>query len=296
MLDMKPSNTARLVAALRAEHQELDGGKVFADPLAARILGEDLAVLMREFPGSPGQFRGIRLLVAARSRIAEDALAAAVRAGTRQAVVLGAGLDTLGCRNPFAADGLRVIEVDHPATQAWKRHRLTEAGIPVPPSLTFAPADFEHASLGDVLAAAGLDPAQPAFFIWLGVTMYLTREAISATLGYIAGLPGGAEAVFDYLLPPAALPPREREFLEQRSRHVAAAGEQFRTQFAPGEVAAEATRLGFSEFDDIDPNEVVSRLTGEPVRLVVERRVARARSTGRHMARVRSTPARQQAS
>ena len=111
---MRPSYTARMAAAHRAAHQELESGRVFRDPLAARILGEDAAAVIGDHLGGPAQTRQVRLYAAARSRIAEDALAAAVLTGIRQAVVLGAGLDTLGCRNPFEAQGLRVIEIDHP--------------------------------------------------------------------------------------------------------------------------------------------------------------------------------------
>jgi methyltransferase (TIGR00027 family) len=109
----------------------------------------------------------MRAHLVARSRYAEDALATAVNRGVRQYVLLGAGLDTFAYRNPYP--GLRVFEIDHPATQQWKRGLLARNGIPIPPSLTSVPVDFEQQSLERELISAGFDRAAPAFFSWLGV-------------------------------------------------------------------------------------------------------------------------------
>jgi methyltransferase (TIGR00027 family) len=105
----------------------------------------------------------MRLFVASRSRFAEDALADAIQAGTSQAIILGAGLDTFAYRNPHP--DLRVFEVDHPDTQQWKRHRLAAAGIDIPASVTYVPLDFEHQALSEALTATDFDPHQPAFVI-----------------------------------------------------------------------------------------------------------------------------------
>jgi len=148
----EPSKTALAVAVHRAAHQVLEQGQIFTDPLALRILGEDAERLVREADEQPWR-RRIRVFIAARTRFAEDALAAAMELGVSQVVVLGAGLDTYAYRSPFQ-DRLRMFEVDHPATQAWKRQRLEETGIPIPDALTFAPVDFEGQTLADGLAAA----------------------------------------------------------------------------------------------------------------------------------------------
>src|SRR3954471_3152509 len=133
----RPSRTALGAAGLRAAHQVLDGAAIFRDPLALRILGAHADALVREAETETDPFRHrLRWFIAARSRIAEDALAAAVKRGVRQFVVLGAGLDTTAYR-PLPSQDLRIFEVDHPATQTWKRKRLAEAGIPLPASLTF---------------------------------------------------------------------------------------------------------------------------------------------------------------
>jgi methyltransferase (TIGR00027 family) len=252
------SRTALGAAGHRAAHQVLEQGRIFADPLALRILGADADEAIGEANREPRR-RGLRLFIAVRTRFAEDALAAAIARGVSQLVVLGAGLDTYAYRADL--DGaLRVLEVDHPATQAWKRERLASAGIAIPPALTFAPVDFEHGSLADGLAAAGFDPAQRSFFTWLGVTPYLTEQAIFATLGYIAGLPGGAEVAFDYSNPPEAIDdPERRAAHEELAARVAAAGEAFRCYLDTPTLAARLAALGFVEIEDLGPAEIAAR-------------------------------------
>jgi len=130
----QPSRTARAAAVHRAVHQVLEKGRIFADPLALPILGEDAEILARDAEQNPHR-RAMRIFIAARTRFAEDALTTAVAHGVRQLVVLGAGLDTYAYRGALRGR-LRIFEVDHPATQAWKRQRLAEAGIPLPGALT----------------------------------------------------------------------------------------------------------------------------------------------------------------
>jgi methyltransferase (TIGR00027 family) len=246
MRAQEPSATARGAAAHRAAHQVLEGGSVFADPLADALLEEtkeDIAAAAREKPA----LEPMRLFLAARTRFAEDALARAYERGTRQAVVLGAGLDTFALRNPHR--GLRVFEVDHPATQAWKRERIAAAGLEVPPTLTFAPIDFEKQALGDALEAAGLLSDSPAFFTWLGVVPYLTRDAIEATLAVIGSLEE-SEVVLDYGEPLDNLAPEQRSLAGALAERVAETGEPWLSHFEPDEMAAILRRHGFSAVED----------------------------------------------
>jgi methyltransferase (TIGR00027 family) len=170
----QPSQTARGAAAYRAIHQRLDGGVIFSDPFAARILDDETRARLDETAADPS-LRPWRLFIAARSRFSEDTLSACVARGVRQVVVLGAGLDTFSLRNSHAGQDVRVFEVDYPATQGWKRERLKQAGLAVPASLTFAPVDFERQSLADGLSAAGFQASRPAFFQWLGVVPRRSR-------------------------------------------------------------------------------------------------------------------------
>jgi methyltransferase (TIGR00027 family) len=194
-------------------------------------------------------------------------------------VVLGAGLDTFAHRNPFAEQGLRVFEVDYPATQAWKRGRLADAGLVLPASLTFAPVDFERQTLGDGLAAAGFDATAPAFFSWLGVVVYLTRAAVMETLGFVAGVPGG-EVAFDYGEPFSAFegPALARQL--DRARRAADLGEPWITRFAPAELATALRGLGFDELEDLGPADIGGRFYG----------VATAGGPGGHLMRARRGP------
>ena len=159
MRDGQPSLTARGAAAYRAIHQRQEGGAIFRDPFAERILDAETRGMLDELAADPSR-RNIRLFIVSRSRFSEEALAASVARGTRQVVVLGAGLDTFSLRNPFP--DVRVFEVDFPATQVWKRERLREAGLAVPDTLTFAPIDFERESLAEGLARAGFRRDRPS--------------------------------------------------------------------------------------------------------------------------------------
>ncbi len=244
-------------AAHRAAHQVLEQGRIFRDPLALEILGEDADRMVR-LAAQDESKRGYRLFIAARTRFAEDALAQAVEHGVGQLVVLGAGLDTYAYRGACRGR-LRIFEVDHPATQEWKRARLRDAGIPVPDGLTFAPVDFERQALRDGLAAAGFDPARQTFFTWLGVVPYLTEDAVWSTLQFIAGLSGGAEVVFDYSDPPATLSAESRMAHETRAARVASIGEAWKSFFEADELRVKLTGIGFMEVEDLGPRDIVAR-------------------------------------
>jgi methyltransferase (TIGR00027 family) len=200
----------------------------------------------------------MRIFIAVRTRFAEDALAAAVEHGVSQLVVLGAGLDTYAYRTALR-DQLRIFEVDHPATQAWKRERLEQAAIPVPDSLTFAPIDFEHETLEGGLATAGFDRTKQTFFTWLGVIPYLREEAIWSTLGFIANLANGAHVVFDYGDPPSSLPPELKSFHDERAARVSELGEAWVSYFDAETMRAKLTVLGFSKIEDLGPSGIADR-------------------------------------
>jgi methyltransferase (TIGR00027 family) len=265
MIEGEPSRTALRAATHRAAHQVVEGGSLFADPLAVRLLGVAAAELAAEVAARPDHQR-MRFFICARSRLAEGWLAEAVAGGLDQLVVLGAGLDSFAYRSPFT-DRLHVFEVDHPATQRWKRERLGAAGIEVPGWVRYVGVNFETDSLSHRLAEAGYDAARPGFFMWLGVVPYLTREAIGATLGFIAALPGGAHVVFDYGDPPETLPEESRAYVTLRAAQVAEVGEAWISYFEPAELAAWLGELGFADIEDLDPAAMMGRLLpagGEP--------------------------------
>jgi methyltransferase (TIGR00027 family) len=262
MKETRPSATAQRVAMRRAAHQLLDDPKVFDDPIALRIIGKESASALQAdarqseaTPLSPY----LRAFVAARSRWAEDELALGVRRGVRQYVILGAGLDTFAYRNPHPQGVLHVFEVDHPATQTWKRARLEEVGITLPGDLTFAPVDLGTESLSDGLLSAGYDPGKCTFFSWLGVTEYLTTEAVMATLRFIGSAPVGSGVVFDYMLSRSLLTPAQRSRFDALSQRVASAGEPWRAFFDPGLLTGDLRAMGFGYVEDNGPEEINTR-------------------------------------
>jgi methyltransferase (TIGR00027 family) len=252
------SVTALGAAGHRAAHQVPERGLVFADPLALRILGSDAdgaIALAKERP----ERRGLRLFIAMRSRFAEDSARRAIDKGVRQILVLGAGLDTFAYRLERTPE-LRIFELDHPATQAEKRRRLNEAQIAEPQHVSYVAHDFESGSMTAALEAGGLDPDKGAFVLWLGVTPYLTKEAVLATLGELASWPGGTEVVFDYTNPPDRVTDSAaRAHHEQMAERVAASGEPFRGYFDSAELHARARGLGFSDIEDLDRAALVAR-------------------------------------
>jgi methyltransferase (TIGR00027 family) len=253
----QPSQTALAAAFHRAAHQVFERGRIFSDSLALRILGDNAQSIARKAEERLSG-RRMRLFIAVRTRFAEDALAAAFESGVRQVVVLGAGLDTYAYRNPFG-ERLHVFEVDHPATQAWKRQLLQDTAIPLPGSLTFVPVDFERETLAARLAAAGFDRTQQTFFTWLGVVPYLKQEAVWSTLAFIASLPNGAHVVFDYSDPPASLSPEGRAVYERSAARLARLGEAWITYFEANQLHAKLAALGFGEIEDLGPTQIASR-------------------------------------
>ncbi len=257
-MEERPSRTALRVALRRAAHQVYDAQPlVFDDPMAVRILGAEYAEELRKTENKLHKpfSVALRAFLVARSRYAEDCVAAAYARGVRQYCLLGAGLDTFGLRNGFA--GLRVFEVDHPATQAWKRGLLSRVGLAAPESLTFAPANFQRDCLEEQLRVAGMDLGAPAFFGWLGVVPYLTLEAFRGTVGLIAGRPVGSGVVMDYGLPREALPLLERMGRDSLASRVALAGEPFQLFLRPEEMRAELA--GFREVEDVGAWELNAR-------------------------------------
>jgi methyltransferase (TIGR00027 family) len=222
-----------------------------------KILREDAQDVLQFANAHPLASIG-RLITAARSRIAEDALSRAVERGIRQIVILGAGLDTFALRNPHSAQQIRIYEVDHPATQASKRQRLAEAQIALPPWLIFVPVDFEQDDVAEKLVAAGFQQNSPAFFTWLGVVPYLTQGAIARTLDYMSSVPN-AEVVFDYMEPPEAFSEELRQMEKARVEQLEKIGERSASRFEPAGIAAILRSHGFCAIEDISFQEIASR-------------------------------------
>jgi methyltransferase (TIGR00027 family) len=254
-----PSQTAMTAAAARAAHLVVDADPpIFADTLAYRLLGDQAEELVgyHRLHGTHVVLRGARVTVTTRSRFTEDRLAAAVHRGVTQYVVLGAGLDTFAYRSDLA-DRVRVFEVDQPATQRWKRKLLAEAGVAEPPAVAYVPVDFERDRLTDRLVDRGFDPSRPAFVSWLGVTMYLTREAVDATLDALGHLAPDTELVVEYMLPGDLRDADGQQYAEAVASFTAEQGEPWTTFLRPEEVSALLARHGFGRAGHVGQRDMV---------------------------------------
>ncbi|MGI8331220.1 class I SAM-dependent methyltransferase [Actinomadura scrupuli] len=259
MNDGTPSQTALTAAAARAAHLIVDDDPpIFSDPLAYPLLGEQAEELVGYHRAHGGHvvLAGARAAVSTRGRHTEDRLAEAVRRGTTQYVILGAGLDTFAYR-PDLAGAVGVFEVDHPATQRWKRRLLGDAGVAVPGSVAFVPVDFETDSLVDELVRHGFDPDRPAFVGWLGVTMYLTREAIGRTLAVVGGFAPGTELVVEYLVPESLRDAAGQTYAELVAPVAAERGEPWLTFLDPGEMSALLAKAGFATARHVRQREAI---------------------------------------
>ena len=255
----QPSRMAHGVALLRAAHQLLDRPRVFDDPLAVGIMGHATERALRANPQLYRSDAPIRAFVVVRSRFAEDLLAQAVASGVRQYVILGAGLDTFAYRNPHAAAGLRVFEVDHPTTQAWKRARLAETGTRIPDWLSFAPVDLARDALARSLNGAGFRADKPALLSLLGVVIFMPQRTVMEILNFVASLPEGSGVAFDYGMLDSSLDAHQRAVRESGARQAAALGEPYLTFLDPPVLAAELRQMGFSQIDDCGPDAINRR-------------------------------------
>jgi methyltransferase (TIGR00027 family) len=234
-----------------------DPPRILDDPVSLQLLGpEGIEGLRRHADAfaTPGSL-GLRSHVLIRSRFAEDRLADAVRRGVRQYVILGAGGDTFAYRQPAWARDLRIVEVDHPATQEAKRARLAESGVPVPANLIFAPVDFEEIPLRDALLANGVDLSQPVFFSWLGVTMYLTEPAVDAVLRMVASCAESSEIVFTFAQPPGLFGGGSRRLAAM----AASVGEPWLSYFTPKGLEKKLGAMGFSTVYFLTPDDARAR-------------------------------------
>jgi len=255
-----PNSTAVRVALWRAMHLQVDPPPhVIEDELGLRLAAPDDG--WRSRPDmDPQATKNFRAGIVARARFIEDLVTEQAGRGVGQYVILGAGLDTFAQRRPEIASRLRVFEVDQPGAQAWKRQRLIELGFGVPEWLRLVPVDFEGgASWLDQLAAAGFDASRPAVVASTGVAMYLTRDAISATLRQIATLARGSMLAMTFILPSELAEPEARAGIEASQKGARASGTPFMSFFAPPEMLAMAREAGFREARHVSAADLTQR-------------------------------------
>jgi methyltransferase (TIGR00027 family) len=252
------SATAEGVAIQRALHQMHDAApKILDDPIAPLLLDLEsdsnkasIAAIESITHAVKSPFRAVFIM---RSRYTEDCLAESLVRGVRQYVILGAGLDTFAYRQPAWGGSLQIYEVDHPASQEWKRERLEEAKVRIPGNLTFAPIDFETTSLRQGLSNAGFDSRTPSFFSLLGVSQYLTAEAVESIFGFVQSMPKGSELASEFIVPDDLMPADEARVFRAIASFAAERGEPWLTRLQPEKLRARLTSLGFSQVYHLSP-------------------------------------------
>jgi methyltransferase (TIGR00027 family) len=281
MEDSRVSLTALLTAYARAYHATHAAPKLFDDYLADQLFteeerayfGDNLAEALKfldpeRATACPDRAAALawymRLqggpITLSRSRYTEDSLVGALSQGVRQYVILGAGMETFAFRQPELMRRLHVFEIDHPATQAFKRQRLAELGWELPAHLHFVPLDFTQEGLAAALRRSPYDPQAASFFSWLGVTYYLTREVVFDTLRAIAGVaPAGSLVVFDYMDLDAFVPERAAKRMQRMQAIVRQAGEPMRAGFDPSRLAADLEAMGLRLREDLSPADIEER-------------------------------------
>lgn len=284
MIEGEPSRTAMMTAMARAAHRLLDDRPwLVDDPFGMMLIGPKWREVFdaRASGYTPDMMAEIRAFVAARARYAEDRLEAG---DFSQYVILGAGLDSFVWRRPDLCRRLKVFEVDHPASQNWKRKRIEALGLPSPKSLVYAAVDFEKETLKDGLGRAGFDWRAKTFFIWTGVTMYISVAASEATLSTVARCAKGSEIAFTYAPDKRELDERALLMRARFAEIATAAGEPPMTTFSEEALGALVRGAGLSlvanpTFEEFHALFFESRRDG--LKAYKLERIAAARSAGR---------------
>ena len=254
-----PDDTAVRVALWRALHVEVDPPPhVLEDEVGLKLAAPDGGWRFR--PDMSPFTRPFRASIVARARFVEDLVAAQAARGVRQYVILGAGLDTFAQRRTQLASHLIVFEIDRPGPQAWKRQRLVDLNLGIPPFLRFVPVDFEAGDAWwEQLAASGFDAGRPAVVASTGVSMYLTRDAIAATLRQVAALARGSTLVMSFMLPIELADPEMRPGIERAEAGARANGTPFISFFTPPEMLTLARDAGFAEVQHVSAATLAQR-------------------------------------
>jgi len=205
----QPSRTAEYMAFFRAlESLRPANQRLFIDPFAPHFLRPSLrrVLWLSKVPFlaklvswyADRRLPRARTSAIARTRLIDDALCEALRAGLSQVVILGAGFDCRAYRLS-QVHSATVFEVDHPATLSAKLACLRGALPAIPANVRFVELDFHHQTLPESLTRAGFECSRPAVFLWEGVTNYLTAEAVDSVLRYVAGCHPGTKLIFTYI-------------------------------------------------------------------------------------------------
>ncbi|MGN6603401.1 MAG: class I SAM-dependent methyltransferase [Ginsengibacter sp.] len=251
-----PDNTAVRTALWRALHLTADARPpVFEDEPGLEIAAPEEGWQNR--PDMNADFtKRVRASILARARYVEDMIVEEINRGIKQYVILGAGLDTFAQRKPTLASQMEVYEIDEPPTQSWKKQRLTTLGYEIPKWLHFVPVDFEKTSWWDELLKSGFDAHKPAFVSCTGVSLYLTKEAITSTLSQIAQMAKGSRLAMTFYLPLHLMDKEDQPLQEIALKGTSESKTPMISFFSREEIAQLAINAGFKEFKTISTQEM----------------------------------------
>lgn len=263
----KVSRTAEIAAAVRAHHHLCVSPKIFEDPFAlvltdriSRGVIKNRLLRWLVFKVLLRPLHPVGAQIVARSRYTENRLKEALAAGIDQYVIIGAGFDSFALRHSDLQKKLRIFELDHPDTQSVKRRRISEIASGLPENVEFVSIDFEKETVADGLRRSTFRPDRPAFFSWLGTTVYLSHSATQKTLSAIAGIAAtGSEIVFDYGVRGKAISNRDKRVVRKLMRFTARRGEPLIGLFKSEELAGILGRSGFDLVETISPDEQAKR-------------------------------------
>ena len=251
-IETEPDSTAARVSLWRAMHVQIDSPPhILEDEIGYKLLAPDESWRNRPDMHPQGTSR-FRASILARSRFIEDLVIEQIGLGLDQYVILGAGLDSFAQRKSEVMSRLHLYEVDQPGTQAWKKRRLTELGFELLKNLQFVPFNFElNSSLWHSLSAAGFDKTKATVVSSLGVSMYLTRDAIQKILCEMAGLAAGSKFVMTFMLPIEMTAPEDQFGYQMSIKGALASGTPFISFFAPEEMIDLARQAGFKKVEHL---------------------------------------------
>ncbi|MFD0713029.1 class I SAM-dependent methyltransferase [Paenibacillus sp. GCM10027626] len=282
MEDSKIKRTALMSAYLRSHHSLHAEPKIFDDFISPELLTEEdhiafdqsmvmalAAIDPARAASYPKREDAIAYMVQhyfptslflSRARYAEDKLKEAINQGVKQYIILGAGMDTFAQRNPGLIEQLQIFEIDHPATQRFKRNRLKDLGWAQPDNLNFVPIDFTKDQLEKALLDASYDPALPSFFSWLGVIHYLPKQDVFSTFRTLTNIaPSDSNIIFDYWDLDAFNPEKAAKRVNSMQAMLRQAGEPMLTGFDPQSVADELHKVGIVMQEHLSPMEIQSK-------------------------------------
>lgn len=257
MKTRQPDNTALRTALWRALHVLIDEKPYVIDDK----IGYDLIKPEAEWQERPDMkyTKRLRASIVARARFVEDVAKTEIENGIKQYVVLGAGLDSFAQRNAEISSQVDIYEIDQSDTLIWKEEKLIENAYKIPDNLHFVPVDFETTSWWTGLLKKGFDTNKKAVVSCTGVTLYLTKKAITDTLKKMTLLASGSTIAIAFYLPLEQLDEEDKPMQEIAMKGAAASGTPFVSFFSVEDIVKLAGEIGLKEIQTVSTKDMIEK-------------------------------------